>query len=270
MWLPAAIAIALMTVAQARLFQGYSSSYQATQITGFNWSNLRPSSNLRWTSCHESYECARLLLPLDWSRENNANKVAVALTRVPSTVDRADQTFGGSILINPGGPGGSGTDEVLWHGHGIRDSIIDSPDKHFEIIGFDPRGVHHTSPQVSCFAHDWDRKFFQYRNWVVGQLDGEHAFNVKNATFASLAKLCSVSATGRFDDGTNMHQFVSSALTARDMIGIVDALQEETIGEMTNSLGNQHKQQVLLAMSKPALVNYWGFSYGTYLGMLSL
>jgi len=178
-----------------------------------------------------------------------------------------DPTFGGTILINPGGPGGSGVDEVIWGGYGIRDNIVDSTKKHYEILGFDPRGVHHTTPAVSCFGSNWDRKVWQYRNWAVGQLDSsEHALNVKWATYESLANLCAQSATGRFDDGTNMHQYVSTALTAQDMLSIVDALQEEQKSHSKARSAGDSYQHVMSESQKPALLNYWGFSYGTYLG----
>jgi len=238
--------------------------FHKSEIEGFDWTKVVPSTQLKWHDCYESYECARLQVPLDWSNSSNKNTAAIALTRVPSTVSHNDPTFAGSVLINPGGPGGSGTDEVIWAGYGMRDNIIDSQDKHFEIIGFDPRGVHHTTPSVSCFGDKWNRQVWQYRNWAVGQLDSsENAFNVNWATYESFANLCAQSEIGRFEDGTNMHQFVTTALTAQDMVAIIDALQEER-NSATADLDAE--QQVLVEDDKPALLNYWGFSYGTHLG----
>lgn len=241
--------------------------YHASEIEGFNWSTVVPSKQLRWHECYDSYQCARLQVPLDWSNSSNTNTVAIALTKVPATVSQDDPTFAGSILINPGGPGGSGTDEVIWGGYGMRDNIIDSEDKHYEIIGFDPRGVHHTTPSVSCFGSEWDREVWQYRNWAVGQLDSsDNAFNVKRASYESFTDLCAQSEVGKFDDGTNMRQFVSTALTAQDMVAIIDALQEETVISAGSHEDHPASQTVLASVKRPALLNYWGFSYGTYLG----
>jgi len=246
---------------------GSAPRYHASEIEGFNWSSVLPSKQLSWHECYESYQCARLQVPLDWSNKSNTNTVAIALTKVPATVSQDDPTFAGSILINPGGPGGSGTDEVIWGGYGMRDNIIDSQDKHYEIIGFDPRGVHHTTPSVSCFGSEWDREVWQYRNWAVGQLDSsDNAFNVKRTSYESFTDLCAQSEVGKFDDGTNMRQFVSTALTAQDMVAIIDALQEETDIPASSHEDHPASQTVLASVKKPALLNYWGFSYGTYLG----
>lgn len=201
---------------------------------------------------------------MDWNNRFNTNTAAIALTRVPATVPYDDPTFGGSVIINPGGPGGSGTDEILWAGYGMRDNIIDSEDHHYEVIGFDPRSVHHTTPSVSCFSSEWDREVWEHRNWAVGQLDSsDDALNVKWSLYKSFTNLCAQSDISRFEDGTNMHQFVTTALTARDMVAIIDALQEER--RSTESSGKK-EQRLLVDGKKPALLNYWGFSYGTYLG----
>ncbi|KAK5089962.1 hypothetical protein LTR05_000130 [Lithohypha guttulata] len=241
---------------------------QGLEISGFDWSKIEPSANLQWTSCYESYECARLLVPLDWTNSSNPNFAAVALTRVPAVVPRNDSTFAGSILINPGGPGGSGIDEVIWSGYGVRDEIVDNPGKqHWEIVGWDPRGVHHTTPGLTCFGSDWDRQIWQYRDWAVGQLgSNDHALDIKWATHESLANLCAESKIGKFEDDANMHQFVSTALTARDMVAIVDALQAEQKSLSSSIQSANHVLQQPVRPEKPALLNYWGWSYGTYLG----
>ena len=66
----------------------------------------------------------------------------LALLRLPAT-DRAQRI--GSLLINPGGPGGSGVDFV-------RDGASQFPSAiraRFDLVGFDPRGVNTSSP-VRC------------------------------------------------------------------------------------------------------------------------
>lgn len=237
------------------------------EITGFNWSSIEPTTHLDWHECYESFQCARLQVPLDWTNSSNVNTVSLALARVPATVPYDDPSFGGTILLNPGGPGGSGVDEVIWGGYGIRDSIVDSADKHFEVLSWDPRGIHHTTPTVTCFGTDWDRETWQYRNWAVGSLDSsENALDVKWAAYESLSDLCVQSKRGQFEDGTNMHQYTSTALTARDMVAIIDALQEEHLTQSKPRTPHQDRQRPLAQEKMPALLNYWGFSYGTFLG----
>ena len=257
--------LSLWRVVHSQHLPRLRTSGHETEITGFNWSQIDPSPHLKWYSCHESFECARLQVPLDWTDLSNNNTVAIAITRLPATVSRDDPSFGKSILLNPGGPGGSGVDTVLWDGFTIRDDIVDSEDRHFEIIGFDPRGVHHTTPSVACFSNDWDRQLFLYRNWAVGQFgSSEWCLDYKWAAYKSLSDLCTMSEEGRFPDGSNMHQFVSTALTARDMLAIVDALQEEN--DLYAARHGTEQQKTVLQARKPDLLQYWGYSYGTFLG----
>lgn len=246
---------------------GHLPPLQSTEITGFNWSAVQPDKHLIWHECYESFQCARLQVPLDWSNSSNPNTVSLALTRVPAVVPYNDPTFGGTILINPGGPGGSGVDEIIWGGYGMRDSIIDSTDKHFEVLSWDPRGIHHTTPSVACFGTDWDRQLWLYRNWAIGQLDSsENALDVKWGLYESLGRLCAQSSQGQFEDGTNMHQFTTTALTAQDMVAIIDALHEERYSRSKQDSFNRQTQHVLREHNRPPLLNYWGFSYGTFLG----
>lgn len=243
---------------------GPQSDVGVREITGFNWSQIHPHPFLQWHKCYESFECARLQVPLDWNNRSNPNTVAIAVTRLPAVVPRDDHTFGKSILLNPGGPGGSGVDEVLWHGFKIRDTIVDSPDRHFEIIGFDPRGVHHTTPSVLCFGDDWLRQVWLYRNWASGQLgSSKWCLNFKWAAYKSLADMCETTNSDQLGDGLNMHQFVSTALTARDMLAIVDALQAESL---KYPKGHHTDQIAAATKTEPDLLQYWGFSYGTFLG----
>ncbi|KAG9097645.1 hypothetical protein FRC07_010754, partial [Ceratobasidium sp. 392] len=53
----------------------------------------------------------------------------------------------GSILTNPGGPGGSGSRFIAEGGEAL--SVL--TDGRYDILGFDPRGVNLTGPWTSCF-----------------------------------------------------------------------------------------------------------------------
>ena len=93
----------------------------------FDWETLTPSRELEFSRCYEEYECARLIVPLDWT-EANAEKrqggrtMTLALTRL--TANATDGTaYGGTVIVNPGGPGDSGTVEMLKNGHYLRDLV---------------------------------------------------------------------------------------------------------------------------------------------------
>ncbi|TEY82587.1 hypothetical protein BOTCAL_0028g00080 [Botryotinia calthae] len=70
------------------------------------WSLL---AELSFCPCYRSFECACLEVPLDWNNSSTDSRcVAVALIKLPSDVHASGPRYGGSVIINPGGPGGSG------------------------------------------------------------------------------------------------------------------------------------------------------------------
>jgi len=105
----------------------------------------QPRQPIRWAPCAEdaAAECGTLPVPIDWSRPHG-QQIEVALARRPAT-DPAARI--GSLLVNPGGPGGSGVDFVLQAGDYFSAEIR----QRFDIVGFDPRGVARSHPVV-CSA----------------------------------------------------------------------------------------------------------------------
>lgn len=86
---------------------------------------------LSWTDCDEG-ECATLTVPLDWSRPDGP-QIDLALGRIRAT--GADEERLGSILTNPGGPGGSGVEFVA---AGPFEGVLA---ERFDQVSWDPRGV---------------------------------------------------------------------------------------------------------------------------------
>jgi pimeloyl-ACP methyl ester carboxylesterase len=106
-----------------------------------------PSSptGLRWGECEGTYQCAGLRVPRDYTDPTGA-QLTLALIRRPAN-DPARRI--GSIVINPGGPGGSGVDEVRYGGDQLfGPAVLDR----FDIVGFDPRGVGSRGTSVSCLV----------------------------------------------------------------------------------------------------------------------
>jgi pimeloyl-ACP methyl ester carboxylesterase len=102
----------------------------------------RPAA-IDWKPCAEdaTAECGTLRLPIDWAKPWG-EKFDLAVARRKAT-DPAQRT--GVMLINPGGPGGSGVDSLLF---GV-DRFSPQIRAQFDIIGFDPRGVARSAP-VRC------------------------------------------------------------------------------------------------------------------------
>ncbi|WP_298585676.1 alpha/beta hydrolase [uncultured Kocuria sp.] len=99
------------------------------------------AQQLVWTACGAAAECAQVRVPLD--HENPAaGAIQLAVTRVVSTDPAARQ---GSLLVNFGGPGGSGTASIEPWAAGLDPRVRAA----YDVVGFDPRGVG-SSTAVEC------------------------------------------------------------------------------------------------------------------------
>ncbi|KAI9061751.1 alpha/beta-hydrolase [Trametes sanguinea] len=201
----------------------------AANAPEFDWYALEPSEKIQWSSCYSGQKCARLLLPLDYGTPNGPT-AAIALRMIPAA---SKDEYMGTILINPGGPGGSGTDLVARAGHNISRIVGDS----FDILGFDPRGIGASTPVATCFETDSQRKL-----WALQE--GHRLFNASDDTLAiqlarekTIAQRCDEKIGGEWGIG----RFMSTPDVARDMLEIVQQLGQDKL-------------------------QYWGFSYGSVLG----
>ncbi|GAA3700516.1 alpha/beta hydrolase [Nonomuraea antimicrobica] len=103
------------------------------------------SAAIAWAPCAEepAAECGKLTVPVDWA-EPDGPTIEIAVARRKAT-DPAARV--GSLVINPGGPGGSGVEAV----YGAPGSYTEELQRRFDIVGFDPRGVGRSNP-VICSA----------------------------------------------------------------------------------------------------------------------
>ena len=102
------------------------------------------SQRLDWTDC-EGAQCATLEVPVDYANPQG-DTLELALVKVPA---RKESKRLGSLVVNPGGPGGSGVDYAraadFIVGKGVRDA--------YDVVGFDPRGVGRSSPDRLPHRH---------------------------------------------------------------------------------------------------------------------
>ncbi|ROR89361.1 alpha/beta hydrolase [Nocardioides aurantiacus] len=87
---------------------------------------------LGWTDCGEN-QCARLTVPLDYA-EPDGETIEIAVLRVRA--GEPDERVG-QLVVNPGGPGGSGVDYAAGGGAVFGATLA----RYYDIVGFDPRGV---------------------------------------------------------------------------------------------------------------------------------
>ena len=184
------------------------------------------SQILSWSNCNVGMQCATAKAPLDWS-DPSGETIELALIRQPATSGNRV----GSLLVNPGGPGGSGFDFV-------KDSLDYATDEKlqssFDIVGFDPRGVNRSTP-VTCYTDPAELDAYLY-NILPGDPGSDGWIIAANATAKSFGDRC-LELSGPLLGN------VDTPSAARDLDMLRAALGDTTL-------------------------NYLGYSYGTLLGQV--
>lgn len=193
-------------------------------------------------------------MPLDWavsapssslssSPAGDTPTVAIALAKVPAAVPETDEAWSGPLLLNPGGPGGSGVDFAIALGREVQAVV----GRTHSVIGFDPRGVNNTTPQTTCFPSETARVIWWLRagGRVVGYSPHHLDLAVELARARSLGSVCEAVVSGSPGAAA---AYVGTPNVARDMLAIVDA--------------------AWASAGRPGVrgLRFWGFSYGTALG----
>ena len=94
--------------------------------------------NLAWSGCGNN-QCGKLTVPIDYAHPEGGT-LQLSVLKVPTT-DPPNRI--GSLVVDPGGPGGSG----VFYASEAR--FTDQARAAYDVVGFDPRGVG-TSAPVKC------------------------------------------------------------------------------------------------------------------------
>ena len=158
-----------------------------------------------WEDCGV-LECAAVQVPLDWDDLDGA-KLELAIARRPAEGDPR-----GSVLVNPGGPGGSGI-ELL--DYVFLADPFDGLRDHFDIVGWDPRGTN-GSEAVDC-----DAPVDDFRALDPSPDDAKEADELVDAA-TEIAQDCERAASDRL-------AHISTDDTVKDMEAIRRALGDEQL-----------------------------------------
>jgi pimeloyl-ACP methyl ester carboxylesterase len=188
--------------------------------TGARTSAPAQVSALHWHTCSAqgtTLLCASLPVPLDYSHPAG-RKITLALSEVPATAPPARQQ--GDLLVNPGGPGGSGRGLAPFVAQGLDPSVASE----YNIIGFDTRGVGASVPALHC-----DPSFFAgvRPNYIPANQRDEQALISRAKTYAA-------DCQRRYGW---LLPFMTTENIARDMDAIRAAMGQQQISYFAYSYG---------------------------------
>jgi pimeloyl-ACP methyl ester carboxylesterase len=183
---------------------------------------------ISWGKCENAglrsrkAECGFLTVPMDYAAPAGET-VKLAVSRIKHSVP--DRKYQGVMLVNPGGPGGSGLALSA-----LGENVPDQAGSAYDWIGFDPRGVGDSVPKLAC-----DSKYQGYNRpaYVPTTAALEKTWLARTRGYAAACA----------KNGGALLQHLRTTDTVRDMERLRIALGEEKI-------------------------NFYGFSYGTYLGQV--
>jgi len=158
-----------------------------------------------------------LVVPIDYANPD-AGTFTLYLARHRATGDRV-----GSLLVNPGGPGGGGSDFAIYADQVYEQPLLDA----FDIIGWDPRGTGLSTPAIDCID-DYDHYFTGVDITPDDQAERDEIVDLsKDFTDQCVQK------------NPDILEFVGTNNSARDMDSIRKALGEDTISYFGFSYGSE-------------------------------
>ncbi|HYK33058.1 MAG TPA: alpha/beta hydrolase [Streptosporangiaceae bacterium] len=177
------------------------------------------SSTVHWQACPSGghLRCGRIKVPLNY-RDPSGRKITLALTEVPATAPASRRL--GILLVNPGGPGASGTGLASFIAQGLSPEVA----ARYDIIGFDPRGVGSSVPALHC-----DTSFFSRArpNYIPANPAAEKVL-------INRAKMYAADCQKRFGW---LLPYLTTANVARDMDQIRSAMGQQKLSYLGYSYG---------------------------------
>ncbi len=215
-WLAAAVALAALAAGCSGRAAGSAPAAAPSTLAGYY------AQRLDWQPCENGFECARLLVPFDYATPGG-RRFSLPVIKLPAS-DPSRRV--GALVVNPGGPGGSGVQYAL----GARSEFQAAVLARFDIVGVDPRGAAASEPALTCMTGPQLDKYLA--------TDDMPADAAQLATVVAQNKLYAARCAR---NSAALLPYVGTQNAARDM-------------------------DVLRAALGEAQLTFLGKSYGTYLG----
>ncbi|CAO1639184.1 unnamed protein product [Sympodiomycopsis kandeliae] len=213
-------------------FNFYNDSYLQGKKHGQDSLDKPDSSPFGWHACPGSqdkrWKCGSIKVPYDYHNKSDTRTMQIETVLFQTGPERANHT----IVVNPGGPGGSGVSFAWSSAEKISSNYTDNQ---FDVLGFDPRGVNASIPHVSCYPnYGYSDRTAALGSFYREKGDKRSDLELYDALYEAQMKAC----REKYGD---LPGYLTTALVARDMDLIRSALQEDQL-------------------------YYYGVSYGTGLG----
>ncbi|MBB5959838.1 pimeloyl-ACP methyl ester carboxylesterase [Saccharothrix tamanrassetensis] len=168
------------------------------------------TQQLTWSRCEKMLECADVILPLDYSRPS-ADRISVRISRLKASDPTRRR---GILVLNPGGPGGSGIRMPQFLSQSAPAAVYD-------LIGFDPRGVGRSTALNCRMAPD------------LASVDSRPT----DADFPKWAAEARAAEDACQRSGGAIRPYINTPNTARDLDVIRAVLGEEKLNYLGYSYG---------------------------------
>ena len=218
----------VLTIATALVFTGAPAPVNATTDPFSRYAD----QELTWGPCAFTpqpgalpAECATMTVPRDWTAPDTGRDLRVSLSRVAASDEHL-----GSLLTNPGGPGGQGTSLP-----GELAAVQPALHERYALIGMDPRGT--------------------------GQEGGtgpEQLPETCEVPVDRLSQRTDLDARDRSDDSVAEHLKLPRA--------VAEACQSEALAPFLTTWQTAHDMELVRILLNESTLDYLGYSYGTWLG----
>ena len=190
--------------------------------------------NLVWTDCPDgatgtAFQCATVTVPLDYDHPQGKT-ITVALKKLPST----SPSPRGSVFLNPGGPGGSGISLINAQAGLYKTGGLSGVLANYDVIGFDLRGIGQSTP-ITCWSPD------DVQAIMAGRAEAPSQLTPGSATDIVAKGSREAAACQKYTEVPEILDHMDTRSVARDM-------------------------DVMRALVGDRDLNFFGYSYGTYLG----
>ncbi|CBF80281.1 hypothetical protein AN8310.2 [Aspergillus nidulans FGSC A4] len=204
----------------------------------YGFEDIEPSAGLTWASCYDDFKCSRLEVPLDYSNRS-LGTTSIAFMKLPGKNATVESP---SLVIIPGGPGGSGVDLLLTY----RELLEQDFGERYNFVSFDPRGVNNSGLRLDCFSGNAEAKLAFERLHRIGVTNISSTLLVENFYSSSIyGEWCNDAVGNESPYG----YYVTTPAVAHDLLTFIEAEAEE-------------------AGKSPSDTKLWayGVSYGTVIG----